>query len=275
MVCIQFSSRKVAFYFHQVITELQIDYSCPWMVKDISHNKLLIETELMLSEVINDFVQSVTRVITDQKLSPWTEGVLKHVFHYKEKQEIKRIIELSNELRLEPPAGIIIPDLEKAIETCVSKKLPGRFYVDFDWLSAFCLEEIYEELVDFTGKVLDEYKLEEAHQLMVDSWRRGVNNRDTGVQVLHVFHDDTLHYFHNEGNKVSRDELILYLKQYPDPFLTQLPINFGITPALIFAPDELIIYSDHLEDSKLDLLTNLFEEKASCKPHSEFPFDWA
>ncbi|UOR11966.1 putative sporulation protein YtxC [Halobacillus amylolyticus] len=273
MVCIQFSSRKVAFYFHQVITELQIDNSCSWHVKEIAHNKLLIETVLPMRDVYSDFVRSVTRVITDQKLTPWTEGVLKHVFHYKETQEIKRILELSCELRLNPPEGIVFPMMEYEIDQCVKDKLVDRFYVDFDWLSAVCLEEVYDQLLDFTGKVLDEYKLEEAHQLMVDSWRRGINNRDTGVQILHVISDYDLHYYHAEGNEVSREELLVYLKQYPDPFLKKLPIDFGITPALIYAPEELIIYSDQSGDAKLDLLTNLFEEKAVWKPLEEFPFN--
>ncbi|MCP3025476.1 putative sporulation protein YtxC [Halobacillus sp. A5] len=270
LACVYFSNRKDAFIFYQIF----FDCARHDLKGDIKEdkNKWYVVVQENGRSLLSEMGQAIIEILNKRKLNAWMEGVLRHRFYYDDPDEIDRVIRLSVKIKKDPPEGVQLPNIEKEMERFVKRKVFERSYSDFDELSASCLKYIYSELLDFTGKLLDEYKLEEAHQMMVDSWRRRVKNKVSGVPLLHVTYDKGLKYYFPEGNPVGRAELINYLDSHPDPMIQNLPEDPGILPALIYSPEELMIYADEQGEAKLELLMNIFEEKAVWKPLSFFPF---
>ncbi len=271
LVCVQFSNRKEAFLFYQFLFDTSSRQQLNGEIKK-DRGSWSVEVYESQKNTAPRVSRAITNILCRRKLNAWMEGILRHRFYYEDRDEIERVVKLSSKIKEDPPEGVVIPPIDLYVERFVRKAVIEQEDILFDDLSADCLEYLYHDLLDFTGKLLDEYKLEEAHQMMVDSWRRRVNNNDTGVHLLHVLYDERVRYFYSEGNEVRRGELLNYLKSHPDPLIQNLPADWGILPALIYSPEELVIYSDRQGEAKLELLMNIFEEKAVWKPLSHFPF---
>ncbi|ELK47264.1 sporulation protein YtxC [Halobacillus sp. ACCC02827] len=270
MFGIHFSNRAEAVIFYNaIVTEQRL-----WLFKEYNE---FYEVELVNASLNGkayvEAIRSFLQVIRKRKMLGWMEGVLKHRYHYEDMEEIHRMLEIGQDFEAHPPAGVKLPPVYHYLRAFIQDYLAGRTYVEFDEMAAACLENVHESVIEYTGKIIDEYKQEESYQLMLDSWRQRVHHKDTGVQLLHLLDDGGLVYYHDEGNPVRDSETTLYKKQYPDASISELPIKWPVTTALVHAPEQLIIYSDRSQDSNLELLMNIFEEKASWKPKSNFPFD--
>ncbi|SDN77953.1 sporulation protein YtxC [Halobacillus sp. SY10] len=269
MFCIHFSNRTEAILFYNaIVSEQKL-----WIFKE---HKDGFDVKLMNASLSGaayvEAIRAFLQVIRKRKMLGWMEGVLKHRYYYEDAQEVQRMLEIGQDFEDKPPAGLQLPPIYHYLRAFIQDYLIARSYVEFDELSAACLQSVHESLIEYTGKIIDEYKQEESYQLLVDSWRHRVHHKDTGVQLLHLLDDGRLTYYHDEGNPISESETRLYMKQYPDDCIAHLPIEWPVTPALAHAPDELIIYSDETDHSNLELLMNIFEEKASWRPKSQFPF---
>ncbi|MBX0358998.1 sporulation protein YtxC [Halobacillus sp. Nhm2S1] len=269
MFCIHFSNRTEAIQFYNaIVSEQKL-----WIFKE---HKDGFDVRLMNASLSGaayvEAIRAFLQLIRKRKMLGWMEGVLKYRYYYEDAQEVQRMLEIGQDFEDKPPAGLKLPPIYHYLRAFIQDYLIARSFVEFDELSAACLQSVHDSLIEYTGKIIDEYKQEESYQLMVDSWRYRVHHKDTGVQLLHLLDDGRLTYYHDEGNPISESETKLYMKQYPDDSIAHLPIEWPVTPALAHAPDELIIYSDATDHSNLELLMNIFEEKASWRPKSQFPF---
>jgi putative sporulation protein YtxC len=266
---IHFSNRSEAVIFYNaIVSEQEL-----WIFKEYaSHYEVKLMNDSLSGTAYVESIRAFLQVFRRRKMLGWIEGILKHRFYYDDSQEIQQILEIGREFEDKPPNGLNLPPIHHYLRAFVQDYLSTRWFVEFDELSAACLQSIHECLIEFTGRIIDEYKQEESYQLLVDSWRHRVHHKDTGVQLLHLLDDGNLIYYHDEGNPISESETKLYIKQYPDDCIADLPVEWSVTPALAHAPDELIIYSDKTDHSNLELLMSIFEERASWRPKSHFPF---
>lgn len=266
---IYFSKKQEAYAFYQ---EVASEHK-RWIVSELADGyRVDLEQPSHQKETMIEVMEACFTLIMDRRWFGWMEWVLRHKFHYKEDHEIERILEIAHEFKHEEIKGVELPPVHSLLKRGIQHFLVGKKDFHFDELAVVCLKKISKTLTEYTGLVLDEYKQEEAYQLLVDSWRFRVHHQDTGVRCLHVLEKGSMRYFHAEGNPISESETELYLKQYPDDSIVNLPLGWNLTPALVHAPDEIIIYSDKNDDSAIELLLNIFEEKASLKPRSHFPF---
>ncbi|UOQ46185.1 putative sporulation protein YtxC [Halobacillus salinarum] len=268
MVCIYFSNRDDAAFFQQAVRFSK----GKWNVKPQEYQTEFQLITGTLGQAYEDTVTALVELFRERKLLGWLEGVLRYSYYYTDPQEIQRILEVAQEYDPSPPEGHSWPPLFEEVSQNIDQMLQETYSVEFDHLCVHVLKAVHQTLIDYTGKLIDEYKLEEAHQLMVDSWRQRVSLRDTGVQLLHIKDDSPFRYYHAEGNELREAETLLYMNQYPDSSIRDLPLDWDLTPALVHAPDQLIIYSDRQGVGKLELLVRIFEEKATWKPLKDFPF---
>ncbi|MGP4062541.1 sporulation protein YtxC [Halobacillus sp. H74] len=272
MFCIHFSNRSEAVIFYNaIVSEQKL-----WLFKEQGdrYEVKLISTSLSGTAYVES-IRAFLQLIRKRKMLGWMEGVLKHKYYYQDDQEIQRILEIARDFEDKPPSGLKLPPIYHYIRAFIQDYLIARTFVKFDDMSAECLQAAHACIIEYTGKVIDEYKQEESYQLLLDSWRHRVHDQDTGIQLMHLLDQDGLIYFHDEGNPISESETRLYMRQYPDKSIDDLPLEWPVTTALVHSPDQLVIYSDESNDSNLELLMNIFEEKASWRPKSQFPFKMA
>ncbi|MCA0982520.1 putative sporulation protein YtxC [Halobacillus yeomjeoni] len=269
MICIRFSNRiEAELVYKLIVTEEKL-----WLLKEYEKEfevQLSVNAESLPStfEIRNALLSSI-RI---RKLPGWIEGVLRHRYYYEDQHEIQRVLEIAHEFEAKPPAGLNLPSLHKELEKVVKYTLGSSTFIDYDDFCVACLEKIHPVLIEYTGYLIDDYKQEEAYQMLVDSWRSRIHYRDTGVSILHLLDHGGLEYYHDEGNKIRKSETMVYMNQYPDTSIENLQLQWSVTPALVHAPDQLIIYSDNPNHPQLQLLVNIFEEKAIWKSSEEFPF---
>ncbi|TGB04095.1 sporulation protein YtxC [Halobacillus salinus] len=270
MVCVHFSKEKEARYFYNIV----VRESKRWRLQMDTYDVYLEEGDVC-KKTFTEMVHACMELILARKWLGWIEGVLRHRYHFNEEQEIQRILEIGQQFEAEAPKGLVLPPVLDLIRATVEDELRGKWWLHFDDLSVSCLQTVHSELVEYTGFLIDEYKQEESYQLLLDSWRQRVHQKDTGVQRIHLLDQDGWRYFHDEGNRIRPSETDLYLRLYPDDSIIDLPESWCLTPALVHAPNELIIYSDDREGSSFELLQNIFEEKVVWRNTAEFPFEIA
>ncbi|MCA0969854.1 putative sporulation protein YtxC [Halobacillus litoralis] len=267
MVFIHFSKKYEAHFFYKIV----VREHKRWLLND-SGLDVFLDDENVCEKTYDEIFQAFRELILARKWLGWVEGILKHRYYFSDQEEVERILEISRDFEDEEPSGLSLPPVYDALDRTLRSEVKGCAYVSFDELAVACLESVHEQLIDYTGFLIDEYKQEEAYQLLLHSWRERVHYRDTGVQRLHLLDEGEWVYFHDEGNPISSSETDLYLKQYPDESVRGLPENWSVTPALVHAPNELIIYTDQQGGSTFLLLQNIFEEKVIWKRVAEFPF---
>ncbi len=265
MVSVCFSNRLDAVLFQRAFSKSKT-------VLSVNEYDSHIQVGFYDGQDYDEITNAFMKVFKERKFLGWIEGVLKYTYHYNDEHEIRRVMEIAQEFERTPPVGVEIPSLFSSLHFYIKKFIKDFKDLDFDTLSVSVLKAIHSTLVDYTGHLLDEYKLEECHQLLVDTWRQRIHKRDTGVQVLHLKDESGFRYYHDEGNELREAETSVYMKQYPDPSILELPLDWDITPALVHAPQLLVIYSDRQGVAKLELLMSIFEEKAMWKRLSDFPF---
>lgn len=270
MVCVHFSKEYEARFFYNIV----VRESKRWRLH-VDGLDVYLEEEGVCEDTFNEMVHAFMELIRSRKWLGWIEGILRHRYYYEDPQEIARILEIGQEFEEETPRGLSLPLVYDQLEATLHTELCEKALLSFDELAVSCLQSVYENLVTYTGFLIDEYKQEESYQLLLDSWRRRVRYRDTGVQRIHLIDKGDWMYFHDEGNPISSSETDLYLRQYPDECVTDLPEGWCVTTALIHAPNELIIYSDQRDDSTFELLLNIFEEKVVWRNLKDFPFKMA
>lgn len=270
MVCILFSKHLEARFFYNTVVR---EYKC-WLLKEQSYGfEVILQGDEPSDDTYRDIIHAFVELIRARKWLGWIEGILKYRYYYTDQQEINRILEIGREFEDECPGGLALPPVLDQLRSTVENEVDERDNLTFDEVVVTCLQSLHEPLIEYTGYLIDEYKQEESYQLLLDSWRHRVQGKDTGVRRLHLLDLGELHYYHDEGNPISPSETELYLKQYPDDSVDDLPRSWSVTAALVHAPDELVIYSDKKADSTLELLMNIFEEKAAWRALAEFPFE--
>lgn len=270
MVCIYFSNHVEADSFYKSMVKSRNR----WWVKERSEGYEVILKEYDCNEVLirSDLICGLYKLLRGRKWLGWIEGILRNYYYYEDSEEIQRLLEIGQEFEDKLPGGLSLPAVATYMKAAIKDFIADRSDIVFDDLAVYCLQSTHTHLIDFTGIVIDEYKQEESYQLLVDSWRYRVRYRDTGVRRLHLIMKENLLYFHEEGNRLRESEISLYRALYPDDSIANIPLEWGVTPALVHAPDELIIYADNKGDESIELLLNIFEEKALFKPLHQFPF---
>lgn len=271
MVSIDLKDETGALYFFsymkKVLTEQKIDGQV-----HVTVSEALVNIGKQAEGIPTIFIKkSISRALAHYVLRFYEQSfmieLLQEKFHYYDREEINEIIFMMNELVNGEREDI--PNQPKDIR---KQLLEEDFFIllhetsFFDIMSffRFRLKKYKALLCSFLEIAIDEYKMEQEYQNLIEEWRRYVQIRTSSIHTLYLYYDQKeCHLFvHSEekqtlcGNKFWMDkQLFQYVElQHTPPILASL---------LSLAPKKIMIYTNERDALFIQTIQNIFQESVS------------
>lgn len=226
-------------------------------------------------EVIKpSILNTLTEYIIESNEENWILELIEKTFYFHEKDEQEQILDMTKsimegEKNDVPKVENWIPR-EKLIINALSSLLVPNNSFTYESFLKFRLKTYTEQLNKYVEIAIDEYKLEQEYQEIIDQLRKKVNGRVALFEKVHLVDDGSLHLYNEHYYKLSDDELLSllgklkYLKQ-------EVPLDSLIIRALIsFAPKEIYIYSNMSELGEIHTIQNVFQERVKLLKLNDF-----
>ncbi|TMW71681.1 putative sporulation protein YtxC [Alteribacter natronophilus] len=203
-------------------------------------------------------------------LPVWLEEVVRGRFFYEEAGEAEAIIELAGELLAGEHREISLENSLPALQ----RTLYSHFYTvlneadRFSYASfiLFRLREMKNDLTECVEWAIDEYKMEQEYQTMVEACREYLRDNPPMFDSVHVnLDDEPVSFFDEEGSQFSQSK-ILGLLDDEVTFDGSLPVSERIiSPLVSMAPGQVNLYCSGKEDEGyvIRTLMAIFEERVT------------
>ncbi|MDC3415731.1 sporulation protein YtxC [Aquibacillus salsiterrae] len=239
------------------------------LVSDMSHQ----HTDHIQKEFIS---KAMTDVFILHREMNWIYDVIKKKYYYDNCDEIQRIADITQ--------SIIAGEDIDLVHVFKNKKprdsLLGIFrtnmkesVIHFQSIVNFRMQPYRKELIDVIGLAIDEFKREEEYQTFIHSLREYVSRKKMNGSVIHVLQGGDFTFFKENGEKYTSVELKRLIKKEP-LYIVGLDDNeLNLTPILAMAPKQIYIYGNDPTEPKTLTVQNIFEERMTFLPATDFPFN--
>ena len=214
------------------------------------------------------------RYLLEQKRLEWWQSILAEDFYYRDQHEQNEIIQIAQSIlqgkRKDLPVQIEEQDDIRKIETELSDVLNNNPDFSFDAFITFRLRFYLEKMGRLMEIAIDEYKLEQDYQMYLQYLRDYLQKRKPQMKQLHVVDDGHFLFFDEYLRRMSPEELEVMIDRN---LLFSHPVYVDsktIAPLLSIAPERIVLYTDRPSDPIVKTLKNIFEEKISIQPRTDF-----
>ncbi|WP_062199112.1 sporulation protein YtxC [Massilibacterium senegalense] len=278
MVSIDLKDETEALYFFsymkKILAEQKMDGQVHVTVSDAFVN-ICKQAECIPTIFIK---KSISRALAHYVLrfyeQSFTMELLQKKFHYYDKEEINEIIFMMNELVNGERENI--PNQPKDIR---KKLLEEDFFIllqetsffDITSFFRFRLKRYKALLCSFLEIAIDEYKMEQEYQNLIEEWRRYVQTKTSWIHTIYLsYHKKECHLFVHPEEKQTLGEnmswidkrLFQYIElQHTPPILASL---------LSLAPKKIMIYTKERDALFIQTIQNIFQESVSFYQDDSF-----
>lgn len=240
---------------------------------------LQIESQIQDANFVNLIAKLMAEVFLGHRLGSIVKNIIKKTYYFSDYEEIKRIHEITNWilsgnnaenlLHMERTKKGFPEDL---LERLFLKNITDTNTIHYDSIVKFGLKEFRDEMIDYVGLAIDEYKREEEHQAFINSLRTYISKKDPGIPVVHIMQGSTFSFYLEDGKNLSKMDLQTLMQKEP-LYLFGLDENeMNLSPLIAMAPEKVKIYGDDPAEPKTLTIINVFQEKAEFQSTREFPF---
>lgn len=244
--------------------------------RDWGH-KIVLNKVSLSQELMNDLSIVLVSVFNSFRLLQMVEDIVQQTYYYRDRTEIQRILELSQDMLLEQDKNgwptLKNKLLHNIIHKIFSEQLNQSDTFHFDSVVKFCLKRFKDELVAEVGLVIDDFKREEEHQAFIQMIREHVAKKAFNYDTIYLLQGRNFCYYTENGERLRKEHLQPYMGQTP-LYLFGLGLEeWNLAPLIALSPKHIIIYSDQLSESKTLAIINVFQERVIVRPLEEFPFE--
>ncbi|KGX89210.1 sporulation protein YtxC [Pontibacillus litoralis] len=219
-------------------------------------------------------------VFTLHRERTWLHEILRYCYYYENDEEIAHIMELCRCFLEEHSEKTMVPRhvLSHGQQTDWLSKIFGHALDEgstlfFESVVRFRMSDYYNELIEFVGYAIDEYKREEEYQTHIQYLRDYMQTKQSKMNHLLIIQKaDDFQFFNERGEWLTRAMLKQVVKQEPLYLCGVDDKEWDITPIIALAPERISLYSNHVEHPKVLTVLSVFQEKVSMKPLKKFPF---
>jgi putative sporulation protein YtxC len=226
-------------------------------------------------EVIKPSILNIlTEYIIESNEEKWILEQIQKAFYYHETDEQEQILAISQSImegeKMDVPKIENWQPREKLISNALSNLLVPNNSFTYESFLKFRLKVYREQLNKYVEIAIDEYKLEQEYQEIIDQLRKKINGRVSLFEKVHLVDDGSLHLYNEHFYKLSHEEIMNLLEKLK--FVKQdVPLDSLIIRALIsFAPKEIIIYSNMPDWGELHTIQNVFQERIKLMKLRDF-----
>jgi putative sporulation protein YtxC len=216
------------------------------------------------------------RFIMNIKRLEWAAYALSEYYFYKDFHEQEQILTIVGEM-LSGDRDELISLLNEWDETAFLNEnlvslLQNDEPVHFDSFVKFRLKGLYERMILYVEKAIDEYKLEQDYQMFVQMLRDYLASKNNQQESIHLYFSRTdLLFFNADLKEMTRNDLFSVVDKR---LLTNHPVyvdSYTIAPLLSMAPKLINVYCSEPELKLIRTIQNIFEERVRILPLSAFP----
>jgi putative sporulation protein YtxC len=251
--------------------------SCGIMVHEtLFQNQMHYIVSIKKREDKGNILAGLFGFIMNIKRLEWAAYILSEYYHYNDPHEQEQILTIINEMlsgEREELTGLLIEwDEKEFLRDNLVSLLESEEPVHFDSFVKFRLKALYERIILYVEKAIDEYKLEQDYQMFVQMLRDYLASKSDQQETIHLYFSNCdLLFFNAELKEMKRNELLSVVDKR---LLTNHPVyvdSYTIAPLLSLAPKMINVYCAEPELKLIRTIQNIFEERVRILPLSAFP----
>lgn len=233
---------------------------------DLSLNQEIIIEELVIP-VLKDYVL----MYKEQEIMM---SILQEMFFYTDGEERLQIMAMIHSIMDGEREGIpkkkFFQSKEELITDSLQRFIMGNVTFTFESFMQFRLKDYIKRLMYYVELGIDEYKLEQDYQDLLEQLRHVAASQSPKANSIHIVYDEQFYFYDEqlleikeEQKKRYREELVLYHQTlYIDEHVIQ--------PLLAMAPSHIYLYTDSPSHSIFFTIQNIFQEKVTIRPKKKF-----
>jgi len=233
-----------AAYVYDRLQKRLKNQSRPYFLRKHKMNTLLITFPQNTEELIKSIlVPTLVQFILLQKEDKWIQSILHTSFFYEEVEQ-QQIIPIAQSLlrgtRRSVPNQKKIRKSKQLITNAINQYVKDGISFSFDSFITFRLKEYNKQLAYVCEIAIDEYKLENEYQNLIENLRQQVLKSDSLIPNVHIVYDGKFSVYDHLLLPISKELLREYGKgvknrEYID--------NELIVPLAAIAPKRIHLYT--------------------------------
>lgn len=275
LITIQFSDIEdcVSIYEH-LYNALQTHRLENINVKKRKDRRLLVwsdDEQVSVQAVMRPLIARVlTNYIVQTYEKKWIHELLETKFHYSDVEERNALMLITCSImdgkKPDLPQMNHLPSRKRLIEEAIIDLLRegvSGLSFRFDSFLQFRLKTYRECLLTYVEMAIDEYKLEQDYQNLIENLRAFVDRKKPVIQKILVVYDKKPMFFDKDFTRID-DEKIQHAVRSSYLFLGNTVIEpLLLQPLLALAPSRIELYTKVEEFGILYTLKNIFQERLS------------
>ncbi len=253
-----------------------------WKIHEEWGNHIQIEKKLSDEHLIHVVAKSMTNVFIVHRLGNLIKHIIKKYYYYSNNDEIERIHDLTNwifagkdqdSIQVRKNKGV---DLNQLLISLFISNVKNTEIIHYDSVVKFGLKAFKDEMIQYVGLAIDEYKREEEHQEFVYMLRDYISKKEPGIPIIHIVQGKSFAFYQESGKLLSKLELQTIMQKEP-LYIFGLDVDeLNLAPLIAMAPKKIKIYGEDPAEPKTLTVINVFQEKAEFESIQKFPFglDW-
>ncbi|WP_234031408.1 sporulation protein YtxC [Lentibacillus cibarius] len=275
---VYFESDKEAIRFCEYLFQINKKIELHWKVNTEWGNHLQLDYQVPGSDLMGTIAEAMVGVFVTHRLTGMLDGIIKDYYYYTNSDEIERIMDLSYRIVTgDDDENQIVrnnKDPCRVLYSLFSANIKNSGAVHFDSIVNFQSKVFKDQLADYVGLAIDEFKREEDHQAFIDMLRSYVMKRKSLFHTIHVVQGEPFVFFKPDGKRLSRIDLRKLMQQEPLYVVGLDEDELNLAPLIAMSPESINIYGDSPSDPKTLTVINVFQERVTFEPVSRFPFPY-
>lgn len=270
---VYFQSTKEVTYFCESLFQITNEINVHWETNKDWGNRLQLNNSS--KQLAISISKAMVDVFMNFHLTEVVRKLIKDKYYYTDQEEINRILNLTEEMLLEEHHDFNILDKEypkDMLQTLFYTNIRQTPSIHFDSIIQFRLSAFRDELIQWIGLAIDDFKREEDHQAFIHMLREYISNKQASHDLIHVLQGDSFTFYKTDGSHLTEKKLKQLMHKEP-LYIVGLDGNeMNLAPLIAIAPNTIKIYGDDPSEPKTQTIINVFQEKVKFLPVSDFPF---
>lgn len=274
-----FESDKEVICFCENLFQENKQLEINWQVDEKWGNQLTVNAEPLNELVYQSIAISLVNVYITFRLKRTMKEIIRNTYYFSEWHEVEKIYELSEWIVTgEDEDSRLLRNNKHPIQLLRAiflMHIRNTQTVHYDSIVKFGMKAFEQDLIDYVGLAIDEFKREEEHQSFINSLREYIVKQEPNVPLVHVVDGPTFGYYDPHGRRYSKLELRSLMRKAPLYLFGFPEEEWNLAPLVAMMPEQIQLYVEDPSTPKIQTIINVFQEKVSLKSVEEFPFPFS
>lgn len=264
--------------FCEALFEENKQIAVHWQVSDKWGNRLTIESSPLNEIAFQAIAKGLVHVYLTYRLRIALNEIIRHNYYFSNRHEVEKIYEHAEWIVTgEDRDSLIIRKNKHPIQLLRAiflMHIRNAKQVNFASIIKSGMKAFKQDLIDYVGLAIDEFKREEEHQAFLNMVREYITKKAPVIPIIHVVHGNEFSYYSADGGEWSVREIRTLMKKTPLNLLGFPDEEWTLAPLIAMAPEIIILYANDPSSPKIQTVLNVFQERVIIRSFKEFPYTY-